>query len=63
MNTPATMTVPELEQLLHQETVQGLQDLVHEASGRQRRRLADDLRRQGDWVPHWHKRAELNPQP
>jgi hypothetical protein len=57
------MTVSELEQLLHQETVQGLQDLVHEASGRQRRRLADDLRRQGDWVPHWHKRAELNSQP
>jgi hypothetical protein len=48
------MTVPELERLLHQETLQGLRDRMHEASGRQRRRLADDLRRLEDWAPHWH---------
>jgi len=63
VSTPATMTVPELERLLHQETLQGLRRLMHEASGRQRRRLADDLRRQEDWVPHWHIYGDLNHQP
>ena len=53
MTTPATMTVPELELLLHQETLRGLRDLSREASGRERRRLEGELRRQGDWVPHW----------
>jgi hypothetical protein len=36
---------------------------MHEASGRQWRRLADDLRRQEDWVPHWHIYGDLNHQP
>jgi hypothetical protein len=57
------MTVPELELLLHQEALQGLRDLSHEATGRQRRRLEIELRRQGDWVPHWHLRGDLNQQP
>ena len=57
------MTVPELELLLHQETLQGLRDLSREATGRQRRRLEGELRRQRDWVPHWHVRGGLNQQP
>jgi hypothetical protein len=63
MNTSANMTVPELERLLHQETLQGLQDLSREATGRRRRRLEGELRRQWDWVPHWHLRADLTKQP
>jgi hypothetical protein len=60
VNTTAMMTVPELERLLHEETLQGLRDLMREASGRRRRRLADDLRRQEDWVPHWHILGDLD---
>jgi hypothetical protein len=47
------MSVPELEELLHQETLRDLQDLMLTASGRARRRLAEELRRQEAWVPHW----------
>ncbi len=54
VNTAATMTAPELERLLHEETLQGLRDLVLKTTGRARRRLEDDLRRQDDWVPHWN---------
>jgi hypothetical protein len=56
------MTVPELERLLHEETLQALRDLMRKASGRQRRRLADDLRRQEDWVPHWSIFGDLDHQ-
>jgi hypothetical protein len=63
VTTRATMTVPELELLLHQETLQGLRDLSREATGRERRRLEGELRRQGDWVPHWHFHGDLNRQP
>ncbi|HZK72788.1 MAG TPA: hypothetical protein VFD88_02140 [Clostridia bacterium] len=52
-NASATMTVTELEQLLHKETLQDLRDLMVKANGRERRRLAADLRRQEEWVPHW----------
>ena len=52
-NSSATMTVTELEQLLHQETLQDLRGLMVNASGRERRRLAEDLRRQEEWFPHW----------
>ena len=62
VTTPATMTVPELELLLHQETLQVLRDLSREASGRERRRLEGELKRQGDWVPHWLL-GDLNQQP
>jgi hypothetical protein len=62
VNNPATMTVVELELLLHQETLQTLRDLTREASGRQRRRLEDELRRQRGWAPHWHHREDLNQQ-
>jgi hypothetical protein len=47
------MSVPELEELLHQETLRDLQDLMLTANGRARRRLAEELRRQEEWVPHW----------
>jgi hypothetical protein len=63
VTTSAMMTVPELELLLHQETLQGLRDLSREATGRQRRRLEGELRRQGDWVAHWHLRGDLDQQP
>jgi hypothetical protein len=62
VNTPANMTVPELELLLHQETLRGLRDLSREATGRRRRRLEGELRRQGDWVRHWPVRGDLNQQ-
>lgn len=62
-NTRANMTVRELELLLHQETLQGLQDLSREATGRRRRRLEGELRRQWDWVPHWHLCADPTKQP
>lgn len=52
-NASATMTVTELEQLLHQETLQDLRDLMVKANGRKRRRLAEYLRHQEEWVPHW----------
>ena len=52
-NASATMTVTELEQLLHQETLQDLRDLMVKANGRERRRLAAHLRHQEEWVPHW----------
>lgn len=47
------MNVPELEELLHQETLRDLQELILKANGRTRRRLARELRRQEEWVPHW----------
>ena len=62
MLTAATMTVPELERLVHEETVQALRDLVQKTSGRERRRLADDLKRQDDWIPHWHAYGTLDHQ-
>jgi hypothetical protein len=61
-NAPATMTVPELEQFLHQETLQDLRDLKFRTTGRERRRLADDLRRQDEWVPHWQVARDLDHQ-
>lgn len=62
VNTPATMTVPELERLLHEETLLGLRDLVLRTTGRERRRLAEDLSRQEDWVPHWQIDGDLDHQ-
>jgi len=69
VTTSAMMTVPELELLLHQETLQGLRDLSREATGRQRRRLEGELRRQrlgcslaSSWGPRSTALAGRSPQ-